>query len=110
MRQDQVFDVCLPGNLPDHRRWHVQISFHSGDAFGHSVVSNEQIRVRRQSWQTYALAIRVAAENEDFAAAHLYPPRKSRISSVDNANRLRRNAAAAKYLGWLRASYNIVWL
>ena len=51
MRQYQLFDVCLPGNLPNHRRRHVQISFHSGGAFGHGVVSDEQIRVRRQLWQ-----------------------------------------------------------
>ncbi len=109
MRQNKVFDVRFPGNLPNHRRRHVQISFHSGDAFRDCVVSNEQIRIRRQLWQTRALAIRIAAENDDFAA-HLYSPRKGWNSSVDHAHRLRGNAATAKHFGRLRASHNVVRL
>ena len=94
MRQNQVLHMGIPGDLPNHRRWHMQPPLNPSSPFWHGVVSDEQIRVRCQFRKT-SLTVRVSAKHHQFAV-HFYPPCQGRDSSMNHADRIRRKIPAVK--------------
>lgn len=68
MRQDQLFHLRLCGDASDDRWRHVKTPFDTRGAFGDGVVRDEQVGIRGELRQTFAVAVGVSAEDDAFAA------------------------------------------
>jgi len=95
MGQNQVLDMGFPGNLPNHRRRHVQVPRNSHSTFRPRIMGHEQICVRRQARKTFTLTIRISNKCDRFAA-DFYPPCQGRNASMDDVHRIHGKIAATK--------------
>jgi hypothetical protein len=84
MRQDQVFDARIAGDLPDDGWRHMETPLDSGGAFRYGIMRDEKVRVGCQFGET-SLAVGVPAEDDELAA-NFQAPRQGRNAAVDNAD------------------------
>src|SRR5271170_4049204 len=68
MREDEVLDMGVTGDLADHRWRHVKVPLNSDGAFRDGVVGDEHVRIHCQLNETFAFTIRIAAKDDSFAA------------------------------------------
>lgn len=108
MRQDELFDVGIGGDLADDRGWHVQAALDAGGAFGNGVVRDEEISVDGELWKA-AFAVGVAAEDHGFSG-QFDAPGKSGNSSMNNASGGNGEIAGVEHGAGFFGARNIVRL
>jgi hypothetical protein len=68
MGENQLLDVSIGSGCSDDGGRHVEASFYSCGSFWYGVVGDEEVCVRRELGEAFALSVCVSAEDDSLAA------------------------------------------
>src|SRR5580698_3238218 len=99
MRQHQLFDLRIGGNLSDDGGRHMQPPLHPCSAFRYSVMGDEQVRVFCEVRKAITLSIRISAEDDAFAS-NFDAPSERRKRTMSYAHSVQGHVGVAEDEDW----------